>query len=72
MNRNTRTPIWLNALNWLAERNYQYREARKLAELPPERLADLGLTRAEADRAFLRKPFDREADRALIKLTRHA
>jgi uncharacterized protein YjiS (DUF1127 family) len=72
MTRKTRTPIWLKALNWLAEKNGQYRQARKLEEMPDERLADLGLTRTEADSAFLRKPFDRPADRELLKLTRHA
>lgn len=72
MTHNTRTPTWLKVLNWLAARNSAYRQACTLAEMPPERLADIGLTRAEADRAFLRRPFDREADRELIKLSRHA
>lgn len=72
MTRKTRTPLWLIILDWLAEKDSRYRQARALADMPAERLADIGLTRAEADRAFLRKPFDRPADRELIKLTRHA
>lgn len=72
MTRMTHTPIWLKALNWLAEKDHSYRQAQTLRQMPSERLDDMGLTRAEADRAFLRKPFDRKADHELIKLSRHA
>ncbi|MDH3263294.1 MAG: DUF1127 domain-containing protein [Paracoccaceae bacterium] len=40
-------------LAWLAARDAAYRSACKLAEMPDERLADMGITRAEADAAFL-------------------
>lgn len=68
MTRKTQTPIWLTALNWLVEKDRRYREAQTLKTMPYERLDDMGLTRKEADRAFLAKPFDRPADRAPMPL----
>ena len=50
MTRKTRTPIWLNALDWLAEKNGQYRQARKLEEMPDER------PKARPDCAAARRP----------------
>lgn len=45
----------LGLLNWLVEANRQYRENVKLRGMPDERLRDMGISRAEADRAFLRR-----------------
>lgn len=70
MTRNA--PIWLTVLNWIADADRRFREAQKLKSLSDEHLADMGMTRADADRAFLRKPVDRPADRAPLPLSRHA
>jgi uncharacterized protein YjiS (DUF1127 family) len=40
------------ALDWIATRDAAYRQARRLARCCDARLADMGLTRAEADAAF--------------------
>lgn len=48
----TRTPIWLRALNWLADRDAAYRASRKLRNMPDERLEDMGISREEANAAF--------------------
>ena len=60
----TRTPFFISALDWLSEHDRRFREARKLAELPPTRLADMGLTRADATRAFPGRSGNRPSDRA--------
>lgn len=50
--RARRTPIWLRALNWLADRDAAYRASHKLRDQPDERLDDMGITREQADTAF--------------------
>lgn len=45
-------PLWLRALAWLAARDAEWRAARKLATLPDHRLADMGMDREDAARAF--------------------
>ena len=50
----------------------RYREAQKLKSLPAERLEDMGMTRADADAAFLRDRYNRPADRAKLPITRRA
>lgn len=47
-------------LAWLIARDAAWRSARKLAEMPDERLADMGISRAEADTAFLRRFANRD------------
>lgn len=49
-----RKPI-VSLLGWLVEANRRYRESVKLRNLPDERLYDMGLSRNEADTAFLRR-----------------
>ena len=48
-------PFLLRLLNWIVEANRQYREKQKLQKMPDERLADMGLTRKEANTAFYRQ-----------------
>ena len=45
-------PAWLRLLNWFAARDHAYRQRRKLAAMSDERLADMGLTREQAEHAF--------------------
>ena len=45
-------PLWLRALAWLAAGDADWRDARKLAALPDHRLADMGMRREDAARAF--------------------
>ena len=40
----------LRALNWLAERDRRYRDARALRSMPDERLEDMGIDRREIER----------------------
>jgi len=47
-----KTPILLRALNWLAEKDGNYRQAAKLRDMDDERLTDMGITRAQANQAF--------------------
>jgi uncharacterized protein YjiS (DUF1127 family) len=35
--------VLLEALNWLADRDAAYRARRRLEDMPPERLADMGI-----------------------------
>ncbi|WP_137700281.1 hypothetical protein [Marimonas lutisalis] len=58
------TPIWLRALNWLADRNAAYRASHKLRNMPDERLDDMGITRDEANAAFYHRG-SRKADRGV-------
>ena len=44
------TPIWLRALNWLADRDAAYRETQKLKDMPAERLEDMGISQEDARR----------------------
>ena len=46
------TPFLLRMLNWLADRDGNFREAQKLRAMPEYRLADMGLTRIETRRTF--------------------
>ncbi len=39
-------------MNWVVEKDQTYRQARKLADMPDERLKDMGMTRRDADTAF--------------------
>lgn len=54
-----RTPLWLRLLNRLAALDGRYRQAARLRDMPDFMLEDMGITRADADRAFLSSPFDR-------------
>lgn len=72
MTRKTETPFWLRLLNRIAAADYRYRQAAHLHGLSDHMLDDMGITRAEADRAFVSSPFDRPADRAPMPLTRGA
>ena len=45
----------IRLLKWLVEANRRYRETVKLRDMPEERLRDMGISPAEADRAFLRR-----------------
>lgn len=67
----TRTSFWLRLLNRIADLDGRYRQAARLRDMPDFMLEDMGITRAEADRAFTRRPFDRPADRASLPLSRH-
>ena len=55
--------ILLNILNWIAEKDAIYRQATKLRNTPDERLADMGLTRQQANRAFFARYGHESADR---------
>ena len=46
---------------WLVARDAAYRAACNLAEMSDEHLADMGITREEADTAFLRRFATRDA-----------
>ena len=70
MNTHKTTPIWLTILNRLAAANQRYRDAQKLKSLPCERLEDMGMTRRDADRAFLNDKYSRPADRKALPITR--
>ncbi len=48
-------------LSWLVASDAAWRSARKLAAMPDERLADMGITREEADAAFRRRFATRDA-----------
>lgn len=48
----TRKNIFLTALNWLVQRDHQSRQAHKLRGMSDERLADMGLTRADVGSLF--------------------
>jgi len=50
-----RTPLWLHALNWLADRDAMHRAAHDLRNMPDEQLKDMGITREEADTNFYRQ-----------------
>ena len=45
----------VSLLGWLVEANRNYRESVKLKNMPDERLYDMGISREEADTAFLRR-----------------
>ena len=62
------TNILLAALNWLAKRDGQYRQARKLRELPEARLIDMSLSRDDANKAFYRGHANLAADQQSIIL----
>ncbi len=47
----TKTNPALRLLNWLAEHDRHYREMQKLRRMSDARLADMGLTRADAETA---------------------
>jgi uncharacterized protein YjiS (DUF1127 family) len=68
MTRKTHTPLWLRLLNRLAAADYRYRQAARLRDMPDFLLEDMGISRADADRAFLQSPFDRPADRKPLTL----
>lgn len=72
MQKTTSTPFWLNLLDRLVTADQRYREAQKLKSLPAERLEDMGLTRADADAAFLRDRYNRPADRDMLPITSRA
>ena len=67
-----KTPIWLTILNCLSVADLRYREARKLKSLSEEHLADMGITRADADRAFLRDRYSRPVDHTALPLSHRA
>jgi len=48
----SRGSFLLRALNWLAERDRHYRDARTLRSMPDERLEDMGIDRQEIERVF--------------------
>ena len=66
------TSIWLTMLNFLAASDQRYRDSQKLKAMSDERLADLGLTRTDANRAFLSDKYSRATDRAALPITPHA
>lgn len=70
MNRTQTTPFWLTFLNRLAAADQRYRDERKLKSLPEHRLGDMGLTRADADRAFIRTRYSRPVDRTPMPIAR--
>jgi len=45
-------PPLVRLLNWFAEHDRRFREKQRLNNLPIERLADMGMTRKDADSAF--------------------
>lgn len=45
----------VSLLGWLVEANRNYREHVKLRNMSDERLRDIGISREEADRGFLRR-----------------
>ncbi len=57
----TNTPIWLRALNWLADRDAAYRSAHKLRNQTDERLQDMGITHEEANATVYQRG-SRQAD----------
>lgn len=63
------TPFWLTVLNRLAAADQRYRDAQKLKSLPSERLADMGMSRTDADRAFVRDQYNRPVDSIPLPLT---
>ena len=69
---NKTAPIWLTILNRLASADQRYRDAQKLKSLPTERLVDMGMSRADADRAFLSDTYKRPVDSAPFPITRRA
>ena len=62
------TPIWLTILNRLAAADQRHREAAKLKSMPADRLEDMGMTRADVDKAFLRDRYARPADDAAMPI----
>lgn len=50
---------FLTALDWIVTRDAAYRQSRKLNGMSDERLADMGLTRADAQGAFVDTPTNR-------------
>jgi uncharacterized protein YjiS (DUF1127 family) len=61
--------ILLGALNWLADRNASYRQAIELRGKTDERLADMGITREQANQAFYQRFGNKVADREPMVLT---
>lgn len=61
-------PFPLRVLNWLAEQDRLYREKRRLTALSDEHLADMGLTRQDADSAFYRRRY-RDTDTRPLPIT---
>jgi uncharacterized protein YjiS (DUF1127 family) len=47
-------PIGIRFLNWLVALDAGYRNAQKLASASDEQLADMGISRSEADAEFQR------------------
>ena len=55
----SRPPLPARILAWLIGSDAAYRDAHKLALAPQHRLDDMGISRSEADTAFLRRFGDR-------------
>lgn len=72
MTKTKSTPIWLTLLNRIAAADQRFRQAQKLKSLPAYRLEDMGMTREDADQAFLRHRYSRPADRAAMPIARKA
>lgn len=72
MTKRRSAPIWLMILNRIVAADQRYREAQKLKSLPAYRLKDMGMTREDADRAFLRDRYSSPADRAAMPIARKA
>ncbi len=71
MNKNFSAKILaipLRILNWVADRDANYRQAINLRNASDEKLADLGLTRQQANHAFYARYRNRIADREPIIL----
>ncbi len=63
-----RPTFLLRLLKWLAAHDNAYRQNCKLRELPVSRLADMGMTRHDANTAFYRRTANRPADCAPITI----
>ena len=72
MTKTKSNPIWLTLLNRIAAADQRYRQAQKLKSLPGYRLEDMGMTREDADQAFLRDRYSRPADRDAMPIARKA
>ena len=72
MTKSKSAAIWLTLLNRIVAADQNFREAQKLKSLPEHRLDDMGLTREDADRAFLQHRYSRPADRAAVPLANGA
>ena len=72
MTKTKSTPIWLTILNRIASADQRHRDAQKLKSLSKENLADMGMTREDANNAFLRDRYSRPVDSARLPIARRA